>query len=128
LRVFVVRTGSTQSLESVSTSPVVHAILTSRPQLRGLHTPSTVGLTLRLRGLGPSLSFLAFQHFRHRRPFFSTEPFDPASPKRCPALEKFHPQGLATLSAASLALPCLESLFQDPTLVGFALQSFPPLW
>ena len=31
----------------------------------------------------------------------STEPFDPASPKRYPVLEKFHSQGLATLSAAS---------------------------
>jgi hypothetical protein len=63
LRVFVVRTGSTQSLESVSTSPVVHAILTSRPQLRGLHTPSTVGLTLRLRGLGPSLKLFGLSAF-----------------------------------------------------------------
>jgi len=54
-------------------------------------------------------------------------PFGKGVSKTCPASEKFHPQGLATLSAASLALPCLGSLSQDPTLLGFALQSFSPL-
>jgi hypothetical protein len=43
----------------------------------------------------------------------------------CPATRKCRPQGLATLSTDS-AFPPLGSLFQLPTLLGFALQSFTP--
>lgn len=43
----------------------------------------------------------------------------------CPSLWKLRPQGLATLSTI-LAPPNLGDLFQPPTLLGFALQSFPP--
>jgi hypothetical protein len=70
----------------------------------------------------PRLSFFALQHFRVKRPFFS---LSRASEKRCAALQKSHPQGLATLSMVS-ALFTLGSLFQLPTLLGFALQSFAP--
>jgi len=73
----------------------------------------------------PRLSFHALQHFRLKAPFFSL----PVPGKRlktsCPGLQKSHTQGLATLSAVSATLN-LGNLFQLPTLLGFALQSFAP--
>jgi hypothetical protein len=70
------------------------------------------------------LSFPALQHFRIQRPFFSL--LSPrASEKRCPAPRKSRTQGLATLSTVS-ARQTLGSLFQLPTLLGFALQSLAP--
>jgi hypothetical protein len=42
-------------------------------------------------------------------------------------LRKSHPQGLATLSVAFKLTSTPGGLFQPPTLLGFALQSFPPL-
>jgi hypothetical protein len=48
-----------------------------------------------------------------------------ASGRRCPAYRKCRTQGLATLSTVS-ALQTRGSLFQPPTLLGFALQSFLP--
>jgi hypothetical protein len=71
------------------------------------------------------LSFPALQHFRIQRPFFSL--LSPtAFGQRCPALRKSRAQGLATLSTVS-ARQTLGSLFQLPTLLGFALQSLSPL-
>jgi hypothetical protein len=55
-----------------------------------------------------------------------TTPAEVASDRLGSAHRKSRPQGLATLSAALARVP-LEGLFQPPTLLGFALQSFPPL-
>jgi hypothetical protein len=71
----------------------------------------------------PRLSFTALQRFRTPAPLFSL-PFRKASEDRCPDPQKSRPQGLATLSAVS-AIRALGSVFQPPTLMGFALQSFP---
>jgi hypothetical protein len=72
--------------------------------------------------LAPRLSFLALQHFRTPAPLFSL-PFQEASKNCCPSSWRSRPQGLATLSAV-LATKALGSIFQPPTLLGFALQSF----
>jgi hypothetical protein len=74
----------------------------------------------------PRLSFFALQHFRNQRPFFSllllekrlgTVALIPKSPTPRVWLPSRRP----------LALQSLGGLFQPPTLLGFALQSFPPL-
>jgi len=53
--------------------------------------------------------------------------FEGTSGKRCPAFQKPRVQGLATLFAAVFTNNLnLGSLFQPPTLLGFALQSFSP--
>jgi len=70
------------------------------------------------------LSFSALQHLKIKRPFSSLLSKRPAG--FCPAYRKSRTQGLATLSTA-LALSIRGSLFQLPTLLGFALQSFLPL-
>jgi hypothetical protein len=56
-----------------------------------------------------------------------TTPADVASENHCPGPRKSHPQGLATLAVVSAPLESLGILFQFPTLLGFALQSFSPL-
>lgn len=63
--------------------------------------------------------------FPDLRTLLFTPPSDEASEKRCPAFQKSRTQGLATLSTVS-APYTLGSLFQPPTLLGFALQSFAP--
>jgi hypothetical protein len=60
-----------------------------------------------------------------KAPFLSLRACEASDP-RCRANQKSRPQGLATLSTTSAA-STPESLFQLPTLRGFALQSFPPL-
>jgi hypothetical protein len=58
---------------------------------------------------------------------FFTPSFEGTSEKHCPAFRKPRVQGLATLVAAVFSNDLnLGSLFQPPTLVGFALQSFSP--
>jgi len=58
---------------------------------------------------------------------FFIPPFEGTFEKRCPALRKPRVQGLATLFAAVFPNNLnLGSLFQPPTLMGFALQSFSP--
>jgi hypothetical protein len=75
-------------------------------------------------GLAPCLSFSALQHIRSDGRLFSL-PHSEASSSFCPRRRRSRPQGLATLSTAS-APSNLGSLFQLPTLLGFALQSFLP--
>jgi hypothetical protein len=70
----------------------------------------------------PRIGSTALQHSKMKVPFFSPSSRR-ASQKHCPAPGKSHPQGLATLSAASGSLT-REDLFQSPTLLGFALRSF----
>jgi hypothetical protein len=53
--------------------------------------------------------------------------FEETYEKHCPALRKPRIQGLATLIAVVFPNDLnLGSLFQPPTLLGFALQSFSP--
>jgi len=74
----------------------------------------------------PRLSFSALQHFRLTAPFFSLSVPEKRLKTSCSGLQKSHTQGLATLSVVSASVN-LGNLFQLPTLLGFALQSFPPL-
>jgi hypothetical protein len=74
----------------------------------------------------PRLSFSALQHFRYQAPFCSLSVPEKRLRIHCPDSQKSHTQGLATLSAVS-ATRYLGNLSQLPTLMGFALQSFPPL-
>jgi len=67
---------------------------------------------------------MALQHFRTREPISSLS-VGRASEDRCRGLRKRRPQGLATLTTVS-ASHVLGSVSQPPTLLGFALQSFPP--
>jgi len=73
----------------------------------------------------PRLSSLALQHFRPTEPFLSLPVPGKRLKTHCPGLQKSHTQGLATLSVVS-ATSNLGNLFQLPTLLGFALQSFAP--
>jgi hypothetical protein len=63
--------------------------------------------------------------FTDQSALLRTPGYPKASEVRCAVLQKSHTQGLATLSVASATLT-LGSLFQLPTLLGFALQSFTP--
>jgi len=101
-----------------------HATYASSTQPCRIRSPSHVDNEL--CSYAPRVSFSALQHIRIKGPFFAL----PVSRKRlkylCPVSQKSHTQGLATLSVVSAPLN-LGSLFQLPTLLSFALQSFPPL-
>jgi hypothetical protein len=73
----------------------------------------------------PCISSTALQHSSSQRTLLLTPPSDEASENRYPDPRKSHTQGLATLSVVSAPLT-LGDLFQPPTLLGYALQSFPP--
>lgn len=74
----------------------------------------------------PCLSFLALQHLRIGNAFLFTFSLSrKASKYLWPRSWKQPPLGLATPSVI-LAFPALGRVFQLPTLLGFALQSFAP--
>jgi hypothetical protein len=107
------------SLSCTSTPP--QRLLPSRPAPLPVshadHEPPSRGIRSRS---------LALQHFRIRSPLSSrsllrARPVGVRLPHR-----RSRPQGLATLTTA-YSFPILESLFQLPTLLGFALQSLFPI-
>jgi hypothetical protein len=70
----------------------------------------------------PRLSFWALQHFRIRKPYFSSSLLRRRL-RNMPSSSKVSPSGFG-YPLGDLCLPILGSLFQLPTLMGFALQSF----
>jgi len=84
-------------------------------------------VTSGLPNITPRISSSALQHLQVRQPFFSTPTFGRSAVKSVPSSTEAHSQGLATLSVSVLLSQLtLGSLFQLPTLLGFALQSFSP--
>lgn len=70
----------------------------------------------------PHISFFALQHFRIKEPFCSLF-FWKSVLKILPHLQKVPPAGFGYPLGEYRSL-ILEGLFQPPTLMGFALQSF----
>lgn len=74
---------------------------------------------------GPSLELLCPSAFGNSKDPFFRLPFRKSVRRGRHLLRRSHPQGLATLSVNSRP-SSPGSLFQHPTLLGFALRSFSP--
>jgi hypothetical protein len=108
------------------TSPLVHSDATTASSSQTRHP---LPLPLVDQGVAkkvPRLSFTALQHIRNRAPFFS--PFLRSSVWNTCALYSRSPARRVWLpSRRCKPSRILGSVFQPPTLLGFALQSFHPL-
>jgi len=72
----------------------------------------------------PRVSLTTLQRLQIEEPFLFTQPFDRASERLCPAHSEVPLSGFG-YPLSGISSPNLGSLFQLPTLMGFALQSLP---
>jgi hypothetical protein len=72
----------------------------------------------------PRVSLTTLQHMRIEEPFLFATPYGEASERLCSAHSEVPLSGFG-YPLSGISSPNLGSLFQRPTLMGFALQSFP---
>ena len=106
--------------------PLLHFDATSASFPSGYCLPTGVNCRQQPPSKSTSLELLDPSAFTDLSTLFFTSDSEGVE-ETLPVPSKSRPQGLATLSTVSQPAQTLESLFQLSTLLGFALQSFPPL-